>query len=970
MDRRQRLECQPLEPRELLTATVFLDFGDKFPAGGLTITDKALASTLDGPDLMKSSLVTGVSPNTNLTFTPLGSLVNFDFNGDKATNSKDVTDLESAVVKLVQHYFAPFNVNVRVASATSASDISASLADSGNDTYVMIGGVTAATGTIQTSLLGLSPPDDSSNQSNARDDTSVIFVNNVLLSNRNSFTDTALAGVVAHEAGHTFGLQHTNDSTPTSAILSGSDIMAQFANPGNTLSMPFFTRYPLPPGSHQSVTSNFVPYDVLARTLGTSATSPSFVTGTGADDWIVIQKDPSKPSSAIVVVQPFKDPGLTQSLGAPYTYTISTANGIDIQPGVAAASGIIAGVDKISIDARIQASVHIEGDGGNVQLQIEGTGLPGGQYQPAATNTHALDGSVGFGGAIDIVGLHVAFDNVASNSSVTVSGVGTFEFLSTGTQDVIAIGSPASGEDEVSGSTDKINLTKLDTVGVSTLIVDTGGPNAGTAADLVSIFSTAAGTNVNVITGPGNDAITVAAIAESLDSIQGSLSIDGGGGTNAITLDDTDGQPPTITPFAFYDITDHSVTRSFISPLGPLSSTTISYRDVGTSAIPGVLEVDGAVPRNDVWTIESTAKGAKTTLVGGAGNGALSDSFVVSPTDQNLDKLQGLLRVEASGPGSLLTLNDQKNPHTGAVFIGYTISEAPGAIDSLVRFADDASRASAEIDYQGVANVSLSTANASNIFHAAGLSPDVKFALAGNGANNLLIGPPVGSIAQENRWRVTGPNAGSLNGSLTFTGIASLVGDAGADRYEIDAGGSLSGSIRGGGLIPTNSSQNFDTLDYTNFNQKVIVNLGNGTATAIAGGVQDVENVAGGPLDDTITGDSNSNVLYGGFGADTLDGGTGRDMLIGGDARDTLKYDGDDIVIGGMLSLAAMTDDALASIMAEWTQPTVDFNTRKGHLIGTIAGGKNKVLLNSSTLIDDLFADVYSPTTLNVLKFN
>ena len=64
--------------------------------------------------------------------------------------------------------------------------------------------------------------------------------------------------------------------------------------------------------------------------------------------------------------------------------------------------------------------------------------------------------------------------------------------------------------------------------------------------------------------------------------------------------------------------------------------------------------------------------------------------------------------------------------------------------------------------------------------------------------------------------------------------------------------------------------------------------------------VSTVENVTGGTLADTLTGDDRDNVLTGGFGNDTLSGGGGNDTLSGGADNDTLNGNaGDDTLNGG-----------------------------------------------------------------------
>jgi Ca2+-binding RTX toxin-like protein len=119
-----------------------------------------------------------------------------------------------------------------------------------------------------------------------------------------------------------------------------------------------------------------------------------------------------------------------------------------------------------------------------------------------------------------------------------------------------------------------------------------------------------------------------------------------------------------------------------------------------------------------------------------------------------------------------------------------------------------------------------------------------------------------------------------------------------------------------------------------------------------------VENVVGGALGDTLTGNSGSNVLIGGEGNDTLTGGSGRDLLLGGSGADILHGGtGDDILTGGLTSYfneatRVLNRTALDGIMAEWGRIDADYATRVSHLLS--GGGLNDpYLLNNSTLAND-----------------
>jgi hypothetical protein len=102
-----------------------------------------------------------------------------------------------------------------------------------------------------------------------------------------------------------------------------------------------------------------------------------------------------------------------------------------------------------------------------------------------------------------------------------------------------------------------------------------------------------------------------------------------------------------------------------------------------------------------------------------------------------------------------------------------------------------------------------------------------------------------------------------------------------------------------------------------------------------------------------------SSVLVGGSGNDTLYGGTARNLLIGGRGADTL-YAGSagDILIAGYTSYDSNAT-ALAYIMAEWDRTDVTYSTRVKQLGGSQSGGVNgSYFLNGTTIFDDKTTDL------------
>ncbi|MBI3409088.1 MAG: hypothetical protein HY040_12130 [Planctomycetes bacterium] len=115
--------------------------------------------------------------------------------------------------------------------------------------------------------------------------------------------------------------------------------------------------------------------------------------------------------------------------------------------------------------------------------------------------------------------------------------------------------------------------------------------------------------------------------------------------------------------------------------------------------------------------------------------------------------------------------------------------------------------------------------------------------------------------------------------------------------------------------------------------------------------------------DDRLKGGGGNDVLLGGDGDDLLVGGSGRDLLIGGSGADRIVGDpGDDILIAGQTAFDGF-DEALCSVMAEWTS-NHDYSTRVANIRGTTVGPRFnsdfyfQVDGPSATVFDDLARDV------------
>src|SRR5262245_19649977 len=235
------LVFEELEGRILLSSTLFVDFGGSFPVGTLSTTvgdldnhTSGMNPNIDGP-VLTDGAGNNYAANTPVAIQSFNSVYG-------AANSATATADRTAIMNLVQRFYAPLDVNVVQNSAASLDDISAALgANEGqtenNDSYVIVGLITI-NGTDNHANLaangygGLATVTDIGNFNN-NDGTAFVLMRD----SANRYTPQFLGDQVAHESGHLFGLRHTFGNNPASpppgsnidAGLPQSDMMSYLA---------------------------------------------------------------------------------------------------------------------------------------------------------------------------------------------------------------------------------------------------------------------------------------------------------------------------------------------------------------------------------------------------------------------------------------------------------------------------------------------------------------------------------------------------------------------------------------------------------------------------------------------------------------------------------------------------------------------------------------------------------------------
>jgi Ca2+-binding RTX toxin-like protein len=160
---------------------------------------------------------------------------------------------------------------------------------------------------------------------------------------------------------------------------------------------------------------------------------------------------------------------------------------------------------------------------------------------------------------------------------------------------------------------------------------------------------------------------------------------------------------------------------------------------------------------------------------------------------------------------------------------------------------------------------------------------------------------------------VVSGTGGNTDGTDTLTSIEKVI--FGGTTYNLKAGGAGNDTF-----TATTPPELFvggagsDTVVYTGA-LAITASLATGTATN-GDRYYGVENLKGGDVADTLTGDGNANVLTGGAGNDTLDGGAGNDTFVA--SKIVGGNDGNDTYIGGTgtdtYDLSATTSDTFVNL--------------------------------------------------------
>ena len=170
----------------------------------------------------------------------------------------------------------------------------------------------------------------------------------------------------------------------------------------------------------------------------------------------------------------------------------------------------------------------------------------------------------------------------------------------------------------------------------------------------------------------------------------------------------------------------------------------------------------------------------------------------------------GVLAIPGTATAAIITLTPTQEASAYSMDVRYSGNAtkygpyAASTIDVYGGPDTDAVTLSGTAYYDAftLGNSSVSEVAAQNTQQATsftvGLNAVTALSLKGGASADSLTGPN-----QVNAWGITGGNTGTLNATTSFTSIANLIGGGDADTFSFADGGSVSGTVNGGGGAAT-----------------------------------------------------------------------------------------------------------------------------------------------------------------------
>ena len=870
----ERAEC-----RILLTANLFIDYGDNFPGGILSTTQGALRDVAN--DAVPGNRILGVSLGDNSGFNAATAL-------NIVAQSYNATDRAEALAIVQRAYFG-LDINVVeltstsqttadgrvVQGATSMTDVINTLRGGNTmwkDAYMFVATFIADPGGPNQRVYGgggggLSPDNtlgetsDLNSASNLHDDVAVVYDTGTFFSN-NTINN------ISHEAGHNFGLRHAittaitsnphNTVTPAAINLFHEADTMSYRNTNNTTSSVAFTRFPTLRGDTNSPASGILGSynDISARAGqvtnhdqlrldGNVGANPDFhfVSGTGAHDIITITKSGS---NAAVTIEAFSDAARTIPIIVPgesdgaYSYSIPLTKDILVQAG--------GSNDEIIIVGDLGVNIQIDGMLGIDDLTVYlPSNIP--QYVPRAAHPSVdLDNTgtpITDHGGVIVVGQHTITAN-------------NFDLTST----IIIIDTRLQG----TAGNDVFVLTYLP----ATVTITNGATNIGIfpITTPISLSGMGGTDSVELVGTSGNDEFRVTGSGVQVNnsgmlslSDTDSLLLRGQAGDDTYQFD-TDSNLNVFGPATLAELTGGGTDSVNFSPTD--SKAVVFYL---WQTQPVVVNSNLSLQLSSDSTFENLTGGSLgDTLVGNA----LDNLIVGGPGNDTLYPNQGNDTLRG-GPG-----DDWFTFSTATSSESDSIEELPAQGKDTLNFSSVSVPLTISLNSDLGQNIHTNRTlllNSNSTFEDiwGGSSNDM---ITGNDQNNAITGN---------------------DGNDTLFGLGGsdkFYGGAGNDTYVFQQATSSETEE-----LHEYVNQGIDSVKFTAVTVPLTVTLNAVTTQTIEtnrmlklNSAITFENLEGGTGLDFLTGNSLNNTISGNGGNDTLSGLGGDDLLYGGLGNDTYMF--------------------------------------------------------------------------------
>jgi hypothetical protein len=334
----------------------------------------------------------------------------------------------------------------------------------------------------------------------------------------------------------------------------------------------------------------------------------------------------------------------------------------------------------------------------------------------------------------------------------------------------------------------------------------------GTGADSVTVVSTPAGVPTVVATGGGADQVVVGDAGNTLDSIRGALTIDGGNGPGTVTFNDQGLAVP-----GNYLLTSVAGTGNILSRNGQ----SFVYKDLGGMVL-------NAGHHNNTLAVRAFS-GTAATLNAGNGSNSLLVGDAAGGNQLLFDRP---LTLNGQSGSNTLTINDQGN-NVGQV---YTLTA-----NTLTRSGI------APISYSQVQQFTLHAAANGNILAIQGTAAGTTYAVTtGAGIDQIILGSAANSLD-------------ALQGALSLDGQGGsntlVINDQGTNTpnltYTLNAAtfqrtGTSSVSYANVQSVTLNTGSGVDTVNVLSTGGPLAINtFGGGQDVVALGNVGSVQGIQG-----------------------------------------------------------------------------------------------------------------------------